>query len=307
MIGYAAGPDSTASLSGEKRCGSTLNRKPLESVAQAKVNIGIEIVGRRSDGYHNISTVIQKIRLHDSISVEPANSLNVRMLRREIPGEENLAYRAALLLSRHGQVTVGADILIRKRIPIAAGLAGGSSDAATTLTLLNQLWGTGLNQDELCRIGFRAGADVPALLTGTTVLVAGMGEIARPLPPPRRRWLVLTPVEHSLARKTERMYKRLGPADFTDGSTVAEAAKSLEGAGDFDEDLMHNGFWRVAAEEIPGLRERARHLREIAGRPAHLAGAGPTLFCLFDRRAEAREAAGALRSRGIEAILSATI
>ena len=284
-----------------------MHRESLESDAHAKINLGLEIVGRRSDGYHNIATVIQKIRLHDSILVEPANSLSVRSLRRQIPGEENLAYRAGVLLSKYSQASAGAKIQIRKRIPIAAGLAGGSSDAATTLHLLNHLWGTGLTQDELCQVGFQAGADVPALLTGTTVLVAGMGETVRPLASPRRRWLVLVPIEHSLARKTERMYKRLGPADFTDGSIVAEVAKSLEEAGDFDETLMHNGFWRVAAEEIPGLRERATALRETTGRPAHLAGAGPTLFCLFDRRSDAREAAGAVRSRGFEAILSATI
>ncbi len=284
-----------------------MHREPLESPAHAKINLGLEILGRRSDGYHDIATVIQKIRLHDSISVEPAESLNVRMTLQEIPGAENLAYRAAMLLSRHCQVTAGANIQVRKRIPIAAGLAGGSSDAATTLALLNRLWGTGLTHDELCRVGFKAGADVPALQTGTTVLAAGLGEIVRQLPAPRRRWLVLTPTEHSLARKTERMYKQLCRSEFTDGSIVAEISRSLEGAGDFDEDLMHNGFWRVATELIPGLRVRANTLREITGRSAHLAGAGPTLFCLFDRRSDAREAAGALRSRGIDAILSATI
>ena len=284
-----------------------MNRESLESEAPAKVNLGLEIVGRRPDGYHDIATVIQKIRLHDSISIESANSLSVRTLRREIPGEENLAYRAGLLLSEHSNGTVGADIRIRKGIPIAAGLGGGSSDAATTLHLLNHLWGTGLTHAELCRVGFQTGADVPALLTGTTVLVAGLGEIVRPLPSPRRRWLVLTPIRHSLDRKTERMYKQLSPADFTDGSIVAEVAKSLEENSDFDEDLMHNGFWRVATEAIPGLRERATTLREITGRPVHLAGAGPTLFCLFERRDDAREAAGALRTRGIEAIPSATI
>ena len=308
MIGSADGAESTASLSDEEEPGgSRLNRESLESDAHAKINLGLEIVGRRPDGYHDIATVIQKIRLHDSISVESASSLSVRTLRGEIPGDKNLAYRAGLLLSKHSRGTVGADIRIRKRIPIAGGLAGGSSDAATTLHLLNQFWRTGLTQEELCRVGFQAGADVPALLTGTTVLVAGVGEIVRPLPSPRRRWLVLTPTRHSLARKTERMYKRLCRSDFTDGSIVAEVARSLEGTGDFDEASMHNGFWRVATEEIPGLRERATTLRETTGRPAHLAGAGPTLFCLFDRRGEAREAAGVLRSRGIEAILSATI
>ena len=284
-----------------------MNRESLESEAPAKVNLGLEIVGRRSDGYHEIATVIQKIRLHDSISVESSQSLSVRTLRPDITIEDNLALRAGLLLSEYSDAAVGADIQIRKRIPIAAGLGGGSSDAAVTLHLLNQLWGTGLTHAELCRVGFQTGADVPALLTGPTVLVAGLGEIVRPLPSPRRRWLVLTPIRHSLARKTERMYKQLSPADFTNGSIVAEVAKSLEENSDFDEDLVHNGFWRVATEAIPGLRERPATLRAITGRPVHLAGAGPTLFCLFDRRAEAREAAGALRTRGIEAILSATI
>lgn len=284
-----------------------MNRESLVSNAHAKINLGLEIVGRRSDGYHDISTVIQKIRLHDTISVEPADTLSVRTLGGSIPGEENLAYRAGLLLSEYGDGSVGAGIRIRKRIPIAAGLAGGSSDAATTLKLLNRLWGTGLTEDELRRVGFQAGADVPAMLAGTTVLAAGLGEIVRPLPSPRRRWLVLTPTLHSLARKTERMYRQLRPSDFTDGSIVADVAGSLKEAGDFDESLMHNGFWRVATELIPGLRERATMLSEITGRPAHLAGAGPTLFCIFDRRSDARDAAGALRARGIEAILSATI
>ena len=284
-----------------------MNRQSLESNAHAKINLGLEILGRRSDGYHDISTVIQKIRLHDSISVEPAHSLSARTLGGQIPGEENLAYLAGRLLSEFSDGRVGAGIRIRKRIPTAAGLAGGSSDAATTLELLNRLWGIGLTEDELRRVGFQAGADVPALQTGTTVLAAGLGEIVRSLPSPRRRWLVLTPTPHSLARKTERMYKRLRPSDFTDGSIVAEIAGSLEEAGDFDESLMHNGFWRVAGEEIPGLRERAAAVREIIGRTVHLAGAGPTLFCLFDRRADAREAAGELRSRGIDTILSATI
>ncbi len=284
-----------------------MNGNILTSCAPAKVNLGLEVIGRRPDGYHNLATIIQKISLHDRIEVEPAPRLAVWCSRPDLQGEENLVYQAAQLLRQRCGLSAGANIRIHKRIPVAAGLGGGASNAAIALVLLNKLWNAGLSATELFQIGAQVGSDVPAMILGPTVLVKGRGDILIPLAAPRRRWLVLVTGRHSLLNKTKDLYGKLTDADFTPGEMVTKLVRSLELGDDFDDMRLHNAFWRAAQQLFPGLPERAEAVSRLAGRPAHLAGAGPTLFCLFDRREDARAASANLAKAGIEGIVAATL
>ena len=279
----------------------------LTACAPAKVNLSLEVIGRRQDGYHDIATIVQKITLPDRIEVEPAERLSVWCSRPDLHGEENLVFQAARLLRQRCGVSTGANIRIHKRIPVAAGLGGGASNAAVALVLLNKLWNAGLSVTELCEVGVQIGSDIPAMILGPTALVEGRGDLITPLASPRRRWLALVTGQHNLANKTKDLYARLTGADFTHGEIVTELTRSLDRGGDFDETHLYNVFWRAALQLFPGLTERAQTVSRLTGRPAHLAGAGPTLFCLFDRREDARAASAELAKAGIVSIVAATL
>ena len=156
----------------------------MEVEAQAKLNLTFEVLGKRGDGYHEVKTVMQTIGLSDRISLEHWPTLRVDCDSRELSGEANLVYKAAHALARSRGIQARARIRIQKRIPVAMGLGGGSSDAAAALRVLNDLWETGATQEELGEIAATIGSDVSFFLTGGTALAEGRGEIVSPLPPP---------------------------------------------------------------------------------------------------------------------------
>ena len=151
--------------------------------AYAKVNLTLEILGKRRDGYHDLASVMQTVNLFDTVTVSEADSIIVDCDGLEIDTEMNLATKAASVLKNRTGIRSGAKILIKKRIPVSAGLGGGSSDAAATLRGLNQIWKLGLSVDELADIAASVGSDVPFLLRGGTALVRGRGEEVRQIAP----------------------------------------------------------------------------------------------------------------------------
>lgn len=170
---------------GEGERGSATDRPALLLEARAKINLGLEVLGVRRDGYHEIRTLMQSVRLSDRIEIVPARKgrLVVRAPGSGLPvGEGNLVYRAAALLRDLADPAAGARITLWKRIPVGAGLGGGSSDAAATLAGLNRIWRLGLKVSELEDLGARLGADVPFFLRGGTQLAEGIGERLTRLP-----------------------------------------------------------------------------------------------------------------------------
>jgi 4-diphosphocytidyl-2-C-methyl-D-erythritol kinase len=253
----------------------------------AKVNLTLEIVGRRADGYHDLLSLVHTISLGDDLRIEPAEAVVSRVEGLAIDPDTNLVVRAARLLAASLGTTQGAELTLVKRTPAAAGLGGGSSDAAATLVGLNRLWGTRLGYAAVARLAAQLGSDVPFFLRGGAALMAGRGDQLEALPPLERQWLVLLVPAHTIGDKTARLYAALEPADFTSGAATRRAASRLLAGQALDPAELPNGFGRAAQATFPGLGELWEAAEQRCGRRFLLSGAGPTLFALAQDRAEA--------------------
>jgi 4-diphosphocytidyl-2-C-methyl-D-erythritol kinase len=206
----------------------------------------------------------------------------------DIDPDTNLVVRAAELLATRSGERRGAELSLLKRIPAAAGLGGGSSDAATTLVSLNGLWDSRLHLQELEELAAELGSDVPFFIRGGAALMRGRGQELEPLPPMRRQWLVLVVPPHDIVDKTRRLYGLLEGSDFTSGEHTLHAANRLKRGEPLLEDEMLNGFERAARTVFPGLSDIWKEAQTICDRRFFLSGAGPALFALATDRDDAR-------------------
>jgi 4-diphosphocytidyl-2-C-methyl-D-erythritol kinase len=265
---------------------------PLVELSPAKLNLSLEILGRRADGYHELATLFQTIGLADELYLAPADQLSFECDRADLGGDDNLAPRAARALREHLGTTAGARLTLRKRIPVAAGLGGGSSDAAAAIRGLVRLWGAEIGRDELIGLARGLGADVPFLLWGGTALATGVGDVLAWLPDRPERFVVLyTPASGPVpADKTARAYRALAREAWSDGA--ATRALAADPAADLAP--APNAFESVAPGLYPGL-EAARRRMLAAGAPwARLTGAGPTLFSILPSEPAARDVLAAI-------------
>jgi 4-diphosphocytidyl-2-C-methyl-D-erythritol kinase len=286
----------------------------LHLFAPAKVNWTLEVLGRREDGYHEVMTILQTLDIGDRVALSPSDEVEVRVRGRagslaEEPPEQNLAFRAAIALRQEaGGNGPGALIELEKVVPAAAGLGGGSSDAAAVLRGLNVLWGLGLSLEELSVIGSRLGADVPFFLYGGTAQASGRGEDVAPLPDvPSRRLLIVVP-PGAIPGKTAEMYRRLTPEHYTEGERTRRLVDKLTAGGSISDDDIFNVFERVLGEVLPAAAAAIERCREVGlGRP-HLAGSGPAFFFLLPEGGETpsfRE--GLLSESGLELFYAGTL
>lgn len=275
----------------------------IQVVAPAKINLGLEILGRRPDGYHQIITILQAIDLADVLRFEPAEELSLTC-EGLASDDSNLVLRAARLLRAEAGVRRGAAIRLEKAIPIAAGLGGGSSDAAATLRSLNDLWCLGACDDELAALAVRLGADVPFFLRGGTQLASGIGEVLRPLPPPDL-WVVLTITPVALVDKTKRLYGSLRPDDFSSGDTVRGLAAAIERGECLAGRALPSGFRRATLALTPQVGVVMNAIRSFGGLPS-LCGAGPTVLTLHADAKDARSLAERLHQAGFETRVART-
>ena len=275
--------------------------------AYAKVNLALEVLGRRSDGYHEVRTVLQTIDLCDDLEFVPAEGVSVECEGLDVQPEEELSYRAALLLQQASSTRQGTAIRLRKGIPVAAGLGGGSADAAATLQALHRLWHADLSLEALHGLAAQLGADVPFFLGGGTALATGRGDVITALPPLPETWLVLLPVSAALPSKTAALYARLRPEHYGNGDSVDALADALRAGTPVREESMVNTFEHVADDVYPGHAERRQALAAAVGGSAHLSGAGPSLFALVAGRAQGERACARLRADGLEPRLVRTM
>ena len=263
--------------------------------AQAKVNLVLEVL-ERHDTHHDILSIAQTISLHDMLTFEDNEDLVLTCNQPSLV-EGNLVLKAADLLRRTAQVDEGVRIHLDKRIPWGAGLGGGSSDAAVTLSALNNLWGCGLATEALAQLGAELGSDVPLFLLGGTVLLEGRGDTATALPQLQETHLVLlVPGSVGIPNKTRSLYGRLEKKSFTRGQFVRAATFALEKSGTIPEDLIFDAFESAAFEFFPGLRDDYETFASVADRRVHLAGSGPCLYSVCGSKEEAMEIAGRLRN-----------
>ncbi len=282
----------------------------MEASAYAKINLTLEVLGRREDGYHEVMTILQTVDLADSISFEDAADLSVESSDPSLSSEDNLVWRAAALLKRTTGHPDGARIRLEKRIPMNMGLGGGSSDAAATLVCLNTHWHLGLDQAALHQLAASLGSDVPFFLTGGTCLGTGRGGKTSPLPAPPRSWVVLVCPQADATMsgipKTAHMYSLLRPGDFTDGGLTRQMIEALEDGRPID-GLLFNGFRRASQGASSQFTRLEGLMAEAGARNVGLAGSGPALFSLFSNEDEARRVYTSLKDKGLWAYCVPTV
>ena len=273
--------------------------------ARAKINLTLEVLGRRDDGYHEVAGIIQTIDLHDTLSVEPSDDTTLECDRPELVSSDNLVLRAAALLREQTGCDKGARMVLKKVIPVSAGLGGGSSDAAAALTGLNTLWGLGLSRGDLAGMAAELGSDVPFFLYGGTAMVEGRGQRVIPLPPADLKWVVVLSPDIDVPDKTATLYARLAEANFSPGELTRNLVARIRGGGEVPPELLFNAFDDVARDAFPGLDRYWETFEALGAREVHLAGSGPSLYAPVSRREQGAALALTLRRRhGWEARLA---
>ncbi len=270
----------------------------MEIEARAKVNLTLDILRRREDGYHDMQMVMQSVTLADRLTVTPARGAEGQAasdLRFLPTGNKNLAQVAAAAFREAVGLGGEVDVDIQKRVPVCAGLAGGSADAAAVLRAMNRLSGAGLSPDRLAEIGARAGSDVPFCVLGGTALAEGRGERLTPLPPlPPCRIVICKP---PFSVSTPQLFGRVNVRKIVRRPDTAGVVAALE-AGDLAgvARRMYNVFEDVMEPrryaEISSIKAE---LIDCGALGASMSGSGPSVFGLFDSEAAAREALARLR------------
>ncbi len=275
--------------------GANTDNTMLSIKAHAKINLYLDVISRYPDGYHQIESVMQSISLHDLIEISPSQELIVSCTEKTLSGEENLAFRAAETLRKQTGIQTGALLHIIKQIPIAAGLAGGSADAAATLTGLNILWGLNLSQGELQAIGATLGADIPFCLEGGTLLAQGKGDILTRLDSmPDTAIVIVTPPLHVSTAEIYHAIDEERAIPLNAKATIIEAL-TARNIGQIAASL-DNLLETVALKRYPAI-SRAKQLGVTAGGTgALMSGSGPTVFILCEDLRSANAVADSVRA-----------
>ena len=243
-----------------------------------KLNLTLEVLGRRSDGYHDVATVLQSVSVSDTLVFRVAPSLSIQCTDKSLEREENLAYQAARLFQRTKDGALGVEISIEKGIPVASGMGGGSADAAATLVALNRLWRLRIDDVALSQMAASLGSDVPFFLTGGTALATGRGERVARLPAAPERWFLIVRPAVEISSKTARAYSYLSQSHWTKGRASFQLADALRNRSPIRETSLGNVFDAVVPSAYPEVGRWRSLLLDVAPSPPHLAGAGPSLY-----------------------------
>ena len=271
--------------------------------AMAKINLGLDVVRRRPDGYHEVRMIMQTVGLYDRLTFEKTeeDALRLESSMKRLPTDgNNLIIRAASLLKEEFGIREGLSIRLDKRIPVAAGMAGGSTDAAAALTAVNRMFDLGLTEEQLRERAVKIGADVPYCLQGGTALSEGIGEILTALPPaPACHVVVAKPPVHV---STKWVYQNLHLEQVTEHPDIDGMAESIR-QGDYAGVVrrLSNVLESVTVPRYPVIAQIRDFLRENGADGALMSGSGPTVFALYDDRERAKQALEALRKTGLAA------
>jgi len=280
-------------------------------IAPAKVNLTLEILGKRNDGYHELRSIMQTVDLCDVLKFWDNEWIHIVPEYNMLPNTDslakldnsnylrkNLVYKAAKLLKEETGHKGGALIQLKKNIPSAAGLGGGSSDAAAALKGLNRLWNLGLSNDELIEIGSKIGSDVAFFIHGGTCLIEGRGEKVIPVKPLPTKWLLIFLIPVAISEKTKTLYSLIDRSHYSDGNRTGYLLEKIEGFyssgngnGSKNRECSIGGnlfntfeiVYNNGHEQFGRWKEYADCLN--IG-PPHLAGSGPAVYYLFDNENE---------------------
>ena len=260
----------------------------------AKINLFLDVIGKRPDGFHNIETIFQTVSLADELTVSEQSTDITLDCPQEIEGSDNLVYRAALLLKEKTGCNRGAHMKLTKCIPIAAGLAGGSGNAAATLVALNQMWNLGLSQEDLMSLGLELGSDVPYCLVGGTAVATGRGEIIKPIKPLPETWFVLLHpgIEVSAGWVYNHDLLEYSSGKPIDGRTpyFSEAIAGIENEG--SDAKLFNRMEAPVFAIYTELAKARQNLIKGGCLSAAMSGSGPTLFGICKDKEKAEKLAG---------------
>lgn len=265
--------------------------------ALGKINLGLDVLGRRPNGYHDVRMVMQTVYLYDQILLEKTDkegiSLETNLFYLPV-NENNLAYRAAKMLIDEFTIKEGVHISLEKHIPVAAGMAGGSSNAAAVLYGMNRLFQLGLTDQELMDRGVQLGADVPYCIMRGTVLAEGIGEKLTPLPAmPKCHVLLAKP---PISVSTQKVYEKLDAQEVTKHPDIDGILLGLQ-TGDLEKitSSMGNVLENVTITEYPQIERIKDVMKEEGALNAMMSGSGPTVFGIYDDKMLARRAAARIR------------
>lgn len=268
--------------------------------AFAKINLGLDVLGKREDGYHEVRMIMQTIRMYDQLdmrkSVEPGIHLTTN--KKYIPvDEKNLVWRAAKLMMDTCGIIEGVSIHLHKVIPVAAGMAGGSSDAAATLVGMNRLFHCGLSKEKLMELGVQIGADVPYCVLRGTALAEGIGEKLTVLPPMPDCWILIG--KPGISVSTKYVYTTLDLNTDTVHPDIDGMKKALEDGNLYGiTERMGNVLQDVTIPAYPEVERIKEQMKTLGAVNAMMSGSGPTVFGIFDNEEKAQEACQKLRESG---------
>jgi 4-diphosphocytidyl-2-C-methyl-D-erythritol kinase/energy-coupling factor transport system substrate-specific component len=265
--------------------------------APAKINLGLDVLGKRSDGYHDLDMVMASVDLADRVTVrelEDETGIYLRSNSAFVPlNKKNHAYKAAGLIKKKFNIQKGVEIYIDKKIPVAAGLAGGSSDAAATLRALNQLWQLNLTLAELSQLGEQIGSDVPYCVYGQTARVTGRGETVRPLEHDKKSWVILVKPEFGVSTPDIFRQVRLESVQHPDIDAIEKAVVT----SDFDAlcQNLGNSLEAVTLAKHPLILKIKQRLLTSGADGVLMSGSGPTVFALCQQEKKAQRICNSLK------------
>jgi 4-diphosphocytidyl-2-C-methyl-D-erythritol kinase len=280
----------------------------IKLIARGKINLSLDVLAKRPDNYHELKMIMQTIDIYDTVTLESLKrgGIEVSCNSKWVPcGPRNIAYKAAELLINRYKISSGVRIIINKKIPVAAGLAGGSSDAAAVLKGMNLLFSLGLSESVLMSLGKEIGADVPYCIRGGTMLAEGIGEILTPLKPLGRIDIVL--IKPRIAISTAWVYKNLNLNEITDRPDTGMLIKAISDNNiDVLAKNMRNVLETVSIKRHDIIRAAKERLLELGALGSMMSGSGPTVFGIFRDKQSAERAYNAVKDGMWECYLTQT-
>ena len=271
----------------------------LQLKAYGKINLGLDVIRKRPDGYHDLDMIMQMVDVYDDVIIEKKAGEEI-VVKADAAvlsnGKDNLAYMAAKMLFDEFGIKSGVEITIHKRIPIAGGMAGGSSDCATTLIGINEMFNLGLSKQQLMERGVKLGADVPYCVLGGTAIAREIGEVLTPLPTPPQCHVIIAKPPISVS--TAYVYGHIRPDEITKRPDIEQMTLAIK-EQDLNKlsDLLYNVMEEVTVSEYPVIEKLKSIMLENGALNSIMSGSGPTVFGLFDDREKAQAAMKALDSK----------
>lgn len=262
----------------------------------AKINISLDVVGKREDGYHLLKTIMQNVSLFDEVTVKKSpEGINLYCNNGNVPcNSSNTAYKAASIMMDKFGIKEGVDIIIEKRIPISAGLAGGSTDAAGVIKAMNELFELGLANEDMMKLGIKIGADVPFCILEDTALAEGIGEVLTPIGPLDEVWFVLAKPDISVS--TMEVYSKLRIDEIPRHPNTSKLIEYIEKKDIKNMALsMINVLETVTIKENPVIFDIKNIMMEFHALGSLMSGSGPTVFGIFEDKVSAEKCYNRLR------------